>query len=69
MHSSSTLYDHLTRLLISIEGQISAVEDEMATNNLSPIELINDGRYVMSDLLLAKAQTLAAMVNLRTEKK
>lgn len=70
MHSTASLYNSLNELLLLIDQQIKMVEVETNTEGANALSLkYGDGKYIMPDLLLAKAQVLSAMTELRLEKK
>lgn len=68
MHSDQSIYDQLNRTLIEIEKQIREVKN-LADENSMPVEghelTSSDGQFLMTPLLLAKAQTLNGMAVLK----
>lgn len=68
MHSDQALYDQLNRTLIEIQHQIEELKT-LAEQNEMPVEasemLGSDGHFLMTPLLLAKAQVLNAMASLK----
>lgn len=74
MHNFQTLYDELQRTLGDIDMQIKHIkndiklqypEEEREKINVWFWTRNTDGSYVLADLLVARADTLAAMARLR----
>ena len=74
MHTTQALYDQLRASLAEIEMQISHVKNDIKNEypeamrdkiNVWYWTLRPDGRYVLEDLLVAKAQITVAMANLK----
>lgn len=68
MHSDQALYDQLNRNLIGIERQIEEVKTLADQSDMptEPHEIMDEhGQFLMTPLLLAKAQTLNGMATLK----
>lgn len=74
MHSTQALYDELRSTLAAIEQQISAVNKRIEieleagfyTEGSTVYDIRNrDGGFVLTDLLVAKSNVLAAMAQLK----
>ncbi len=69
MFDNETLTVALSYLLIQINKQIEKVTAEAKELGWGPEVMRNsDGSWVMTDLLVAKAQVLSSLVLLRTDK-
>lgn len=73
MHNKQALYDVLNSNLVEIDRQIEAVKaqaERQMHNYLHDMTVYSmmhsDGKFMLTDLLVAKANTLAAMANLKT---
>lgn len=76
MHSTNALYDSLRDTLAMLNSQIAAVvedaEKEIKMVALEVAEIVTvyqmkhtNGQFILTDLLVAKAQTLSAMAALK----
>lgn len=74
MHSSNSLYDMLKDTLVGINSQLAATVEDLEKKIADlpyPDEVTvyriknHDGRFVLTDLLVAKANVLQAMAALK----
>lgn len=74
MHNLTTLYDELNRTLLDIDTQIKHIKNDLKNDYPEEQrEKINvwfwtrypDGKYVLADLLVARADCLSAMARIR----
>lgn len=62
----AALYQTLRSLLVAIDQQMSVIADEANRKHISAVAMKDStGAYVLTPLLLAKAQTLNAMATLK----
>lgn len=68
--SPDILRRDMVQLLKQVDAQIDTVKQEAARIGVDPLEMRDtQGNYVMSPLLLAKVQALAALVQLNSSDK
>lgn len=74
MHTAQNLYDNLGRHLLELNKQLDAVQKDVEKSigvlpypdQVSVYDMkTRDGRPVLAELMVAKAQVLSAMANLK----
>jgi hypothetical protein len=72
MHSNQTLYDSLQFTMMEVDRQIKAVKDDCEAGDNAfgvqkdPYKLkYKDGKYVLTDLIVSRANLISAMANLK----
>lgn len=66
MHSRQALYDELQVLVNLVDQQMDVIKQQADDLGVNPQQLrYADGKFAMTDLLVARTQAIAAMAQLR----
>lgn len=70
MHSTTSLYDELSRTLMQVNNQIAVITESAEIAGVEPTKMMNaDGTHSLTPLLLAKSNCLNGMAMLKTNRR